>query len=693
MKHLIAASALSLAVFATYPAAAGMEEATDAYFAGQYDTAFDEFSALAADGNAEAAFYLGHMYEMGFGVPANLSQALSWYRKAADLGSAEAYFTIGQMQEKGRGTPQNFDGAFQAYLSASQMGHAQATKRVAMMYAEGQGTQVDYIKAAQLLKGLADEGDAEAQDLLAHLMGTGRVPKDVIADQAGTQPADAGDAASTISAPTAPAIPQSDIEQIRAMVEQALNYVDMGNDPAAEADLVWNMDAQQADNGTITIAVADLALVGKEATWDVGSFYAVMTPAGDALYQTAIDVPSDTIFLDGQGREIGGTSIGTQRFDGLYNMNIGQFVNLDANFEQIAIRAEPPGEAPLDLTIASLSATTDLAEAMPDKWSGPQAGQLVDLRANVAGEGDMTVDRMWFDSTSDAIDYEFFRYLRDESERIEATAAAGKPVDDKKLAQMIQEAFAGLRQELAARQPIAQGYAFSGGAEGASFTDADGVVQFAADHMSYGMDFSKLDQPASRMTISYNHDGLVVAPDEEIPEAYMPRSLGMAIEFDNMPLQDSMMMALEMAEGAAADPASFEDQMEMSLMFLAMGLQQQMVTTGAVVRINAFDYVSDALDLAMTGEVTASDTSPNGVVGHIDLAVTGLDAALDSLKGAEKGSDEEEIAMMLAMFQSSGTRSDLDGRSHHAYAFDFTPDGQILLNGNDMGPLIDGMMQ
>jgi hypothetical protein len=49
--------------------------------------------------------------------------------------------------------------------------------------------------------------------------------------------------------------------------------------------------------------------------------------------------------------------------------------------------------------------------------------------------------------------------------------------------------------------------------------------------------------------------------------------------------------------------------------------------------------------------------------------------------------------MMLAMFQSAGTRSDVDGRSHHAYAFDFTPDGQILLNGNDMGPLIDGMMQ
>jgi hypothetical protein len=195
------------------------------------------------------------------------------------------------------------------------------------------------------------------------------------------------------------------------------------------------------------------------------------------------------------------------------------------------------------------------------------------------------------------------------------------------------------------------------------------------------------------MTINYNHDGFMIAPDADMPEAYLPRSFDFVIELDNMPLQDAAMMAMELAEGAAADPAAFEEQMEMSLMFMAMGLQQQMVTSGAVIRINAFNYVSDALDVVMSGELTASDKSPNGAVGHIDLAITGLDTAIDDLKGAEKGSDEEDLAMTLAMIQSMGTRGDADGRSQHTYAFDFTPDGQMLLNGNDMEPLIGGMMQ
>jgi TPR repeat protein len=691
MKQFVAAAALSLTALAAVPAMAGMEEASDAYSAGQYEAAFDEFSSLAAEGNAEAAYYVAHMYELGQGVPENQSQALAAYRHAGELGSAEGYFQAGQMCEKGHGTPRDYDRAFASYQAASKLGHAGATRRVAMMYAEGLGTQTDYAEAARLLQGLVEQGDTEAGELLAHLVATGRMPKDALTAPSEAPPAEAEETGAELSVP---AEPQTDAERIRTMVEQTLGYVDMGDQPDAEADLVWTMDVDEAADGTITVDLSDLALIGKDASWNIGDWHAVMTPAGPSLYTTSIDTPTQTVFLDGQGREIGGTTIGQQRFDGVYNMDIAQFVNLDAAFEQIAIKAEPPGEAPLDMTIASASAVTNLVEAAPGKWSGPQSGSMQALHANVPGEGDMVIDRMWFDAQSDAIDYQFFRYLQDETKKIEAAVPAdGKPVDEKMLAQMIQEVFAGLRAQLAERQPVAQGYAFNGGAEGARLTDSDGVVQFAADHVSYGMGFDRLDQPASRMTISYNHDGLTAAPDEGMPQAYLPRTFDLGLEFDNMPLQDAMTMALEMAEGAAADPAAFEDQMEMSLMFMAMGLQQQMMTSGAVLRINTFNFLSDALDVVMTGEVTASQTSPNGVVGHIDLAITGLDDAVASLKGAEKGSDEEELAMTLAMAQSMGTRTEVDGRSHHAYAFDFTPDGQMLLNGNDMEPLIDGMMQ
>jgi hypothetical protein len=337
--------------------------------------------------------------------------------------------------------------------------------------------------------------------------------------------------------------------------------------------------------------------------------------------------------------------------------------------------------------------TTDMTEDAPDKWSGPQSGEMYALNAMVEGEGGLKIDRMWFDANSQAIDYKFFRDLQEQMQHLElASQDAGKGADEKLLTQAVQDTFAGMRKELSQRQPVAQGYVFSAGAEGAQLVDVDGTALFTADHVNYGFGFDRLDQPASLMTINYNHDGLAVAPGGDIPAAYVPRVMNVAVEFDNMPLQDTVMMALDMAEGAAADPGAFEEQMEMSMMFLVMGLQQQMTTTGAVVRINALDLSSDVLDVVTSGELTASEQSPVGMVGQINVEITGLDDALAGLKGAEPGSDEEDMAMMLAMVQSMGQRTEAEGRSHHAYDFEFTPDGTVLLNGNDVEPLINGMM-
>jgi TPR repeat protein len=46
---------------------------------------------LAADqGNADAQFYLGLLYDNGKGVPQDYAEAVKWLRKAADQGLADA---------------------------------------------------------------------------------------------------------------------------------------------------------------------------------------------------------------------------------------------------------------------------------------------------------------------------------------------------------------------------------------------------------------------------------------------------------------------------------------------------------------------------------------------------------------------------------------------------------------------------
>ena len=163
---------------------------------------------IAKQGNTEAQFSLGGMYEKGISVQKNESVAISWYRKAvetghkqalknltkmAEQGNTEAQFSLGGMYEKGRGVRKDETEAINWYRKAAETGHKQALKNLTKMaeqgnteaqfslggmYEKGRGVRKDeteainwYRKAAetghkQALKNLtkmAEQGNTEAQ--------------------------------------------------------------------------------------------------------------------------------------------------------------------------------------------------------------------------------------------------------------------------------------------------------------------------------------------------------------------------------------------------------------------------------------------------------------------------------------------------------------------------------------------------
>jgi TPR repeat protein len=61
----------------------------------------------AKQGNTDAQYNLGAMYEHGIGMPANPVQAARWYRPAAENGDIDALSNLGVLYEKGQGVPQD----------------------------------------------------------------------------------------------------------------------------------------------------------------------------------------------------------------------------------------------------------------------------------------------------------------------------------------------------------------------------------------------------------------------------------------------------------------------------------------------------------------------------------------------------------------------------------------------------------
>ena len=116
----------------------------------------------AAQGDADAQFALGNMYEEGRGVEKNYVDAAKYYKLAADRGYADAQFALGNMYEDGRGVDMKDEvEAARLYNLAANQFHAGAHFALGKMYDDGRGgfeknvneAYTLYLKARKLILG------------------------------------------------------------------------------------------------------------------------------------------------------------------------------------------------------------------------------------------------------------------------------------------------------------------------------------------------------------------------------------------------------------------------------------------------------------------------------------------------------------------------------------------------------------
>ena len=129
------------------PVYADFKAGGDAYQAGDYEKAAEEFSKVAEKGDHRAMYALGSLYAGGLGVTQDYKQAYIWFRKAAKYGRPDAMYKIGLMYEKGLGVKQNFDKALKWYGKSAKPGYVKSQLKVGRYYAKGLGVAVSNIKA------------------------------------------------------------------------------------------------------------------------------------------------------------------------------------------------------------------------------------------------------------------------------------------------------------------------------------------------------------------------------------------------------------------------------------------------------------------------------------------------------------------------------------------------------------------
>ena len=100
---------VALAVTSAGGAGAGpLEDGDAAYERGDYATAVRLWRPLAEQGNADAQFILGQMYNTGRGVSQDHAEAVKWYRRAAEQGDVLAQAVLGAMYLGEEGVPADY---------------------------------------------------------------------------------------------------------------------------------------------------------------------------------------------------------------------------------------------------------------------------------------------------------------------------------------------------------------------------------------------------------------------------------------------------------------------------------------------------------------------------------------------------------------------------------------------------------
>ncbi len=138
---------------------------------------------MAEQGNTEAQFTLGGIYENGINVQKNETEAVNWYKKAAESGHKQALKNLTKMAEQGNTEAVNW------YRKAAESGHKQALKNLTKiaeqgnteaqfslgdMYKKGRGVQKNRGVAVNWYRKAAEQGNTEAQFSLGDMYEKGR---------------------------------------------------------------------------------------------------------------------------------------------------------------------------------------------------------------------------------------------------------------------------------------------------------------------------------------------------------------------------------------------------------------------------------------------------------------------------------------------------------------------------------------
>lgn len=213
--------------------------------------------------------------------------------------------------------------------------------------------------------------------------------------------------------------------------------------------------------------------------------------------------------------------------------------------------------------------------------------------------------------------------------------------------------------------------------------DAEGMLVDIAE-ARLGAGIGGLAGEATTVLFDIGMRDLTVDPPPPMTEGFMPRTVGLSVRFADLP-NEALMQAMDQFLTSAAQMGP-----EMAMM-MGLGALQGALTSGdAAIVVDELSFDTPRAGVTGNARVEPSTESMLGVVATANLAVAGIDAIIAATRDLPDG---KSIASVLTLVQAMGRdgEPDAEGRPVKTFEIELTPSGQALMNGTDMGPLMEGL--
>ena len=146
------------------------EYAVDAYAAGDYETAAENFTILADLMDDTSHTFLAMMYENGEHFKQDFTVAEEHYRTASDLGNSIAQYNLGHMYHRGENAKMVKDDkeALKFWKLAAEQGDAKAMVNIGLKYEDEQSALYNPKESVKWLQLAAKNNESHGQFLLAY---------------------------------------------------------------------------------------------------------------------------------------------------------------------------------------------------------------------------------------------------------------------------------------------------------------------------------------------------------------------------------------------------------------------------------------------------------------------------------------------------------------------------------------------